>query len=147
MKESAYPKKYSVQFVREDGEVSQPFYFFQHLDHEASTTWQVLRSDFDLMLLNNARRRGAEVREQVAVRRIIKRAGVVVGVEALSHNGEPLEFTASVTIDASGRDCVSTVKEDGASEIPSLTKSQSGLTTAEQSAIRASTRVQLPLHT
>lgn len=122
LKESAYPKKYSVQFVREDGEVSQPFYFFQHLDHEASTTWQVLRSDFDLMLLNNARRRGAEVREQVAVRRIIKRAGVVVGVEALSHNGEPLEFTASVTIDASGRDCVSTVKEGWRKRDPKLNK-------------------------
>ena len=108
--------------MREDGEVSQPFYFSQHLDHEASTTWQVLRSDFDLMLLNNARRRGAEVREQVAVRRIIKRAGVVVGVEALSHNGEPLEFTASVTIDASGRDCVSTVKEGWRKRDPKLNK-------------------------
>ncbi len=122
LKESAYPKKYSVQFVREDGDVSQPFYFFQHLDHEASTTWQVLRSEFDLMLLNNARRHGAEVREQVTAKRLIKREGVVVGVEALSHNGEPLEFLVPVTIDASGRDCVTTVKEGWRLRDPELNK-------------------------
>ena len=28
LRKSAYPKKYSVQFIRETGEVSQPFYFF-----------------------------------------------------------------------------------------------------------------------
>ena len=32
--ESANPRrKYCVQFVREDGFLSQPFYFFQHFDH------------------------------------------------------------------------------------------------------------------
>ena len=122
LKESAYPKKYSVQFVREDGDVSQPFYFFQHLDHEASTTWQVLRSEFDLMLLNNARRHGAEVREQVTAKRLIKRERVVVGVEAMSHNGELLEFLAPITIDASGRDCVCTVKEGWRRRDPELSK-------------------------
>ena len=38
MKASHFPKKYSVQFVGGSGKVSQPFYFFQHLQHEASTT-------------------------------------------------------------------------------------------------------------
>ena len=37
--ESACPRKYCVQFVRQDGSLSQPFYFFQHMDHPASTTW------------------------------------------------------------------------------------------------------------
>src|SRR3989442_9622517 len=53
MKTSHFPKKYSVQFVSTDGKASHPFYFFQHLQHEASTTWQVLRSEFDQMLLDN----------------------------------------------------------------------------------------------
>jgi len=36
--ESANPRKYCVQFVRQDGFLSQPFYFFQHFDHPSSTT-------------------------------------------------------------------------------------------------------------
>ena len=122
LKESAYPKKYSVQFVREDGEVSQPFYFFQHLDHEASTTWQVLRSEFDLMLLNNARDHGAEVREQTMVKRLIKDDGVVVGVEAAADHGQRLKFSAPITIDASGRDCVCSAKEGWRVRDPELNK-------------------------
>lgn len=122
LKQSAFPKKYSVQFVREDGEVSQPFYFFQHFDHEASTTWQVLRSEFDLMLLDNARRHGTEVREQTAVKSLIKKDGAVVGVEAVTGNGPMCEFRAPVTIDASGRDCLSAVKEKWRLRDPQLNK-------------------------
>src|ERR1017187_3939587 len=51
MKASHYTKKYSVQFVSPSGKSSTPFYFFQHFEHEAATTWQVLRSEFDQMLL------------------------------------------------------------------------------------------------
>ena len=60
MERIAYIKKYSVQFVTQDGRQSQPFYFFQHYDHPSATTWQVERAEFDLMLLDNARaqRRG-----------------------------------------------------------------------------------------
>ena len=44
---SENPRKFCVQFVRQNGSVSQPFYFFQHMDHPSSTTWQVWRSEFD----------------------------------------------------------------------------------------------------
>ncbi len=59
MRQSANPKKYSVQFVSITGKVSQPFYFFQTIKHECSVTWQVVRSEFDAMLLDNARAKGA----------------------------------------------------------------------------------------
>ena len=59
---AACPKKYSVQFVSTSGAVSQPFYFFETIKHECATTWQVVRSDFDGMLLANARDKGVEVR-------------------------------------------------------------------------------------
>ena len=36
MNRSHFTKKYSVQFVQTNGQISQPFYFFQHLDHAAS---------------------------------------------------------------------------------------------------------------
>ena len=107
LKRSAYPRKYSVQFVRKNGEVSQPFYFFQHINHDASTTWQVTRADFDMMLLNNARSKGAIVMEETKVTRLINENDSVKGVEARSKSGDALRFEASVTIDASGRDALS----------------------------------------
>ena len=68
--QAACPKKYSVQFVSTTGKVSQPFYFFETIEHPCSTTWQVLRSDLDRMLLDNARARGADVRQGTAVREL-----------------------------------------------------------------------------
>ena len=64
MKASHFVKKYSVTFVQPDGRRSQPFNFFTRYDRETvAQTWQVLRSEFDQMLLDNAREKGAEVRE------------------------------------------------------------------------------------
>src|SRR5215213_9944164 len=61
MRQSAFVKKYSVQFVSPSGKASQPFYFFNRYSQDVAQTWQVLRSEFDVMVLNNARDRGAEV--------------------------------------------------------------------------------------
>src|SRR4249920_2882222 len=87
LKQSACPKKYSVQFVSITGRVSQPFYFFQTIKHECSMTWQVWRGEFDAMLLENARKKGAEVRQGVAVRDVLMEGDRVVGVRADSGNG------------------------------------------------------------
>ena len=107
MKGSHFPKKYSVQFVSTNGQVSQPFYFFQHLQHEASTTWQVLRSEFDQMLLDNARTKGAEVLEETLVKDTLQENGMVTGVHTIGRNGLSREFRARMTIDATGRDVFS----------------------------------------
>lgn len=65
MRASAFIKKYSVQFVSPSGRASQPFYFYTRYDRQTiAQTWQVLRSEFDLMLLDNARAKGVQVREQ-----------------------------------------------------------------------------------
>jgi flavin-dependent dehydrogenase len=110
MKQSHYTKKYSVQFARQDGRVSIPFYFFDYFKHEAASTWQVLRSEFDEMLLNNSREQGVEVREETRVDQFIQDNGAVVGVRAVSATGEPLEFRAPVTIDATGRDALAAAR-------------------------------------
>src|SRR6266566_5269439 len=68
MGQSTFVKKYSVQFVSPNGKASQPFYFFNRYDRNTvAQTWQVLRSEFDLMLMQNARERGATVLEGVVV--------------------------------------------------------------------------------
>jgi flavin-dependent dehydrogenase len=105
MKGSHFVKKFSVQFVTQDGRSSVPFYFHTHLQHEAAQTWQVLRSELDQMLLDNSRAHGAEVIEEITVREVIRDVkGAVAGVKAVTKDGETREFHAPVTIDASGRD-------------------------------------------
>src|SRR5205085_10804681 len=47
MKSSHFTKKYSVQFVSSDVRAPQAFYFFIHLKHQATCTWQVLRREID----------------------------------------------------------------------------------------------------
>jgi flavin-dependent dehydrogenase len=104
MKQSHFPRKYSVQFVSISGKQSQPFYFSQQLHHEAADTWQVLRSEFDQMLLNNARAKGVEVMEETLVKETIEQNGAVGGVVAATRSGVTHEFRAPITIDATGRD-------------------------------------------
>jgi flavin-dependent dehydrogenase len=122
MKASHFPKKYSVQFVGASGRASVPFYFFQQLEHEASMTWQVLRSEFDQMLLDNAREKGAEVIEEITARELIQSNGAVAGVKAVAKDGETREFRAPVTIDATGRDAFSVTRKGWKVRDPYLNK-------------------------
>src|SRR6266850_3366612 len=83
MKASAFVKKYSVVFISPNGKASQPFYFFNRYDRDTvAQTWQVLRSEFDQMLLDNARAKGAEVMEEVTVKELLRDGGPVIGVRA-----------------------------------------------------------------
>ena len=52
MRNSHFVKKYSVQFVNANGKLSAPFYFWDNKPHECSQTWQVVRSEFDQMMLD-----------------------------------------------------------------------------------------------
>lgn len=65
---------------------------------DASTAYQVERMRFDQILLDNAREKGVEVREQVAVTDIVEEDGRVVGVK--TGTGEVLR--AKQIVDASG---------------------------------------------
>jgi flavin-dependent dehydrogenase len=122
MKASHFPKKYSVQFVGASGRASVPFYFFQQLEHEASMTWQVLRSEFDQMLLDNAREKGAEVIEEITARELVQSDSAVAGVKAVAKNGETREFSAPVTIDATGRDAFAVTRNGWKVRDPYLNK-------------------------
>ena len=102
--QAACPKKHSVQFVSTTGKVSQPFYFFETIKHPCATTWQVRRSDFDRMMLDNARTHGADVHQGVAIREALMDGARIVGVRGDAADGEPKTFHADAVIDASGRD-------------------------------------------
>ncbi len=106
LNERAYTKKHSVQFVTSDGKMSAPFYIFKHMDNPPPTTLQVKRSEFDELMLDNARSKGAEVREETQVVDFIYEKEKVVGVIAEDKSGNRSELRASMTVDASGRDCL-----------------------------------------
>jgi flavin-dependent dehydrogenase len=122
MKASSFTKKYSVQFVTPDGKQSVPFYFFKHLKHEASCTWQVVRGDFDKMLMENAREKGAEVHEETRVTELLQDGDSVVGVKAVGKDGGEFEVRAPMTIDATGRDAFSMMRNKWRVRDPQLNK-------------------------
>lgn len=120
---SGNPRKYCVQFVRQDGFLSQPFYFFQHFDHPSSTTWQVWRSEFDNMILDKAIQNGATVMQQTKAKNLIKSdPNRVEGVKVDSAEFGQLEFRSSIVVDASGRDCFAAHKENWMIRDPELKK-------------------------
>lgn len=103
MKASPFIKKYSVQFVNAEGKESAPFYFHDNKPHECSQTWQVIRSDFDLMMLDNAREQGVEVHQPARVLEVLFDGNRAVGVRVQAEDGSEHEVRAKVIVDASGQ--------------------------------------------
>src|ERR1700722_13434038 len=103
MKNSPFVKKESVQFVSQHGKLSEPFYFHDHRPEDCSRTWQVLRSEFDTMMLNNAREHGVDAREGARVREVLFDGERAVGVRVQYEDGAEERITAKVVIDASGQ--------------------------------------------
>ena len=123
MRKSAFIKKYSVQFVSPSGKASQPFYFFNRYDRETiAQTWQVLRSEFDQLLMENAREKGATVLEEMTVTGLWKEEGRVVGARAQNKAGETQEFRAAITLDCSGKESFAAVREGWRARDPFLNK-------------------------
>jgi flavin-dependent dehydrogenase len=123
MRASAFQKKYSVVFVQPDGRASQPFYFFTRYDRATvAQTWQVLRSEFDQMLLDHARERGARVREQTTVTDLLREDGRVVGVRARHADGTTAEYRALITLDCTGKESFAAVRHGWRLRDPYLNK-------------------------
>ena len=97
-------KSTAFQFANVDGRISLPFYFFQHLEHEASQTWQVWRGEFDKILLDNAVEKGAQVLQETVAKKLIRDGDQYVGVETRGKDGASRSLHAPITIDCSGRD-------------------------------------------
>jgi flavin-dependent dehydrogenase len=103
MQRSHFVKKYSVQFVNASGKLSAPFYFHDNKPHECSQTWQVVRSEFDEMMLENAREHGVDAHEGVHVLEVLFDGDRAVGVAIKGDDGERREISANVVVDASGQ--------------------------------------------
>jgi flavin-dependent dehydrogenase len=74
-------------------------------------------------LLEHARETGAEVREQTKVARLLTdSSGAVTGVEGVAADGKPFRAHAPITIDCSGRERVSRLREGWYQRDPQLNK-------------------------
>src|SRR5580658_1961173 len=123
MRASHFVKKYSVTFVQPDGKRSQPFYFFTRYDRETvAQSWQVLRSEFDQMLLDNARAKGAQVKEETTVLDLLQDGSRVIGVRAQSKGAAAVEYHAPITLDCSGKEAFSAVRNHWRMKDPFLNK-------------------------
>lgn len=123
LKASHFVKKFSVQFVEEDGRALHPFYFFNRYDRQTvAQTWQVLRSEFDQMLVENARKKGAEIREGVTVRELIEDQGRVLGVRAQEGSGTTMDYIAPITLDCSGKETFAAARSGWRVNDPKLNK-------------------------
>ncbi|MBK5297599.1 MAG: tryptophan 7-halogenase [Vicinamibacteria bacterium] len=103
MQASPFVKKHSVQFVNSAGRESAPFYFWDNKPHACSQTWQVVRSQFDQMMLENAREHGVDAREGVRVHEVLFEEDRAVGVTIKDQDGVLREVRARVVVDASGQ--------------------------------------------
>ena len=103
LRASNFPVKHSVRFVSPDGKASTPFYFSETIEGERARTWQVERSEFDQICLDNARQSGVEVRTATSVEAVRFEDGRAVGVRTRTARADPCEIDSRVVVDASGQ--------------------------------------------
>jgi halogenation protein CepH len=78
------------------------FTFSQTPSSPTGTAYQVERAKFDTILLNNARSKGVDVREQHMATRLLMNHDRVVGVAYTNASGSEREATARYVVDAGG---------------------------------------------
>ncbi|MCM8530053.1 MAG: tryptophan 7-halogenase [Lentisphaeraceae bacterium] len=106
MQGSHFQSKKSVQFVTQDGKLSAPFYFMKHMEHEAANTWQVKRSEFDIMMRDNAVEAGAEFREGTSFKKLIRDDENTPQQVEISCEGKNEVLSARMFLDCTGKDTV-----------------------------------------
>jgi flavin-dependent dehydrogenase len=96
-------RKYGGEFVAGNGEGGFTFRFRNGLRNRYPDTFQVLRAEFDKLLLDHSRENGADVREEHLVHDVRISPGDGVEVEVGSAAGRQT-LRAKMLVDASGRD-------------------------------------------
>ncbi len=100
-----YLHKPGARILHEESGESFTYYFDCAIDAHNPYAYQVPRGDFDQLLLDNARRLGAEVREETSVGKVAFHPD---RVEVLARGPDGREFTveAPMFVDATGRDAL-----------------------------------------
>ena len=100
-----FVRKPGVRFIDRDGNLSTTWCFDHVIKDETYLSFQVIRGEFDQILLKNAAKNGAEVHEETAVIAAdITTASDSVTVTSLDSAGQKKVHRARFLVDASGRD-------------------------------------------
>lgn len=102
----SFVRKPGVRFVHRDGSTSTTWCFSHVIFDETYLSFQVNRSIFDSILLDNSRRLGAEVREGTKVTDFDLSDPDAVAVTSRDEEGTEEVHNARFLIDASGRDAI-----------------------------------------
>ncbi len=103
LRSSQFPVKHSVRFVSPSGAKATPFYFSETIEGDRARTWQVERSEFDQICLDNARQSGVKLRMPARVRTVLFDGDQAIGVRVEAKGKPPEDIQARVVVDASGR--------------------------------------------
>jgi flavin-dependent dehydrogenase len=101
-----FVRKPGVRFVDRAGNASTTWCFSHVIDDESYLSFQVDRSVFDKILLDNARRLGARVLERTRVSEVVLDDPQRVTLTAVDAERDKSTYTARFLIDASGRDAL-----------------------------------------
>jgi flavin-dependent dehydrogenase len=102
LKAAGFLPKYAAEFVTADGSLKRRYAFREGIIPGAPSAYEVDRSEFDELLLDNAVERGVEVRQGAQVIRFDLDKDDGVEVVARSEGGESA-YQARMLIDASGQ--------------------------------------------
>jgi flavin-dependent dehydrogenase len=102
LRRAGFVEKHAAEFATSDGRLDEKFYFRNGLVEGHPMAYQVLRSEFDHIILKRARAEGADVREESAVTDCSFDAdGVELRVEP--KEGSAYSLRAHMMVDASGQ--------------------------------------------
>jgi flavin-dependent dehydrogenase len=103
--QQSFMEKWGVEFVSSDGALRRLFHFDEAVEPRYPMCFQVPRSEFDLLLLEEAARRGGEVHQEAEVR-AVEQAPDGSWHLRVAEGGATRDWRARFLIDASGRDGV-----------------------------------------
>jgi len=103
---TSFVRKPGVRFIHRDGTTSTTWCFNHVIDGVSHLSFQVNRAEFDQILLENARRLGAEIHEGVKVESVDLSDPNRAVVETVDEQGNREAVAARFVVDASGRDAL-----------------------------------------
>jgi len=103
LKAADFLPKYAAEFVTADGSLRRRYAFADGLVAGPGSAFEVERSEFDKLLLDNAAEQGVEVRQGMQVIRFELDRARGVDVVARAEDGSETPFHAQMLIDATGQ--------------------------------------------
>ena len=111
-----YQKKYGAFFSEEGKDGNRKVVFAHGLTKGYGLAFHATRADLDQMLLEAARRAGAEVRFRWKVTGFVREGGAIRGVAAENPEGASSEISSRIVVDATGRQALGA--RNAASAVP-----------------------------